>query len=56
MSQIADEIILVGDIMTEFPYPECTTSSITALAHFRKHNSTYRSADIEYVLFPVRHA
>jgi lanosterol synthase len=39
-----------GDIMTEFPYPECTTSAITALATFRKHNPTYRSADIEYVL------
>jgi lanosterol synthase len=36
-----------GDIMTEFPYPECTTSAITALSVFRKHHPAYRTADIE---------
>ena len=32
--------------MTEFNYPECTTSVITALAIFRKHYPHYRAADI----------
>ncbi|KAI6112730.1 terpenoid cyclases/protein prenyltransferase alpha-alpha toroid [Pisolithus sp. B1] len=36
-----------GDIMTEFCYPECTTSVITALSIFRKHHPSYRSADID---------
>jgi lanosterol synthase len=36
-----------GDIMTEFPYPECTTSAITALSVFRTHNPTYRAAEID---------
>ena len=35
--------------MTEFNYPECTTSVITALAIFRKHYPTYRKDDIQYV-------
>ena len=35
--------------MTEFNYPECTTSVITALAIFRKHYPTYRRDDIQYV-------
>nr|UPX76572.1 putative oxidosequalene clavarinone cyclase 804 [Hypholoma fasciculare] len=36
-----------GNIMTEYCYPECTTSVITALAIFRKHFPDYRTADIE---------
>lgn len=37
--------------MTEHNYPECTTSSITALAIFRKHYPKYRTAEIECVVF-----
>lgn len=33
--------------MTEYCYPECTTSVITALAIFRKHYPDYRAVDIE---------
>ena len=33
--------------MTEFNYPECTTSVITALSIFKKHNPDYRARDIE---------
>lgn len=33
--------------MTEFNYPECTTSVITALAIFRKHYPHYRPTDIQ---------
>ncbi|EJD41513.1 terpene synthase [Auricularia subglabra TFB-10046 SS5] len=36
-----------GNIMTEYNYPECTTSVITALALFRKAVPGYRAADIE---------
>lgn len=39
--------------MTEYCYPECTTSVITALAIFRKHFPDYRAADIECAPFPV---
>ncbi|KAJ3855089.1 terpenoid cyclases/protein prenyltransferase alpha-alpha toroid [Lentinula lateritia] len=39
-----------GDIMTEFCYPECTTSVITALAIFRKHVPDYRSRDIDITI------
>lgn len=39
-----------GNIMTEYNYPECTTSVITALSIFRKHNAEYRSRDIQYAL------
>ena len=42
-----------GNIMTEYCYPECTTSVITALAIFRKHFPDYRTADIECVIFPL---
>jgi lanosterol synthase len=35
--------------MTEYNYPECTTSVITSLAIFRKHYPRYRTSDIEYV-------
>ena len=38
-----------GNIMTEYCYPECTTSVITSLAIFRKHFPEYRKDDIEYV-------
>lgn len=43
-------IVIIGDIMIEYCYPECTTSVVTALSIFRKHYPDYRSADIEYVL------
>ena len=33
--------------MTEYEYPECTTSVITSLAIFRKRYPDYRSSDIE---------
>ncbi|PPQ66646.1 hypothetical protein CVT26_009400 [Gymnopilus dilepis] len=36
-----------GNIMTEYCYPECTTSVITSLAIFRKHFPEYRKDDIE---------
>ncbi|KAF8889368.1 terpenoid cyclases/protein prenyltransferase alpha-alpha toroid, partial [Infundibulicybe gibba] len=42
-----------GDIMTEYCYPECTTSVITSLAIFRKHYPHYRSDDIERT---IKHA
>ena len=33
--------------MTEFNYPECTTSVITALSIFRKHYPHYRATDVQ---------
>ncbi|KAF9477756.1 terpene synthase [Pholiota conissans] len=36
-----------GNIMTEYCYPECTTSTITSLAIFRKHYPDYRAQDID---------
>jgi lanosterol synthase len=42
--------------MTEYDYPECTTSVITSLAIFRQHYPHYRSADIEYVTPKCFHA
>lgn len=38
-----------GNIMTEYEYPECTTSVVTALAIFKKRYSTYRSKEIDAV-------
>ena len=38
---------IVGRIMIEHNYPECTTSVLTALAIFRKHYPGYRAVDIE---------
>lgn len=35
--------------MIEYAYPECTTSTITALSIFRKYYPDYRAAEIEYV-------
>ena len=35
--------------MTEFNYPECTTSVITALSIFKKYYPHYRANDIQYV-------
>lgn len=32
--------------MTEYDYPECTTSVITALSHFKKYYPNYRAAEI----------
>lgn len=37
--------------MIEYDYPECTTSVITALSIFRKHDPRYRTADIECAVF-----
>ncbi|KAL4246237.1 Lanosterol synthase [Abortiporus biennis] len=36
-----------GNIMIENNYPECTTSSITALSHFKKYYPDYRKDDID---------
>ncbi|KAF8899617.1 terpenoid cyclases/protein prenyltransferase alpha-alpha toroid [Gymnopilus junonius] len=41
---------VVGDIMTEYCYPECTTSVITSLAIFRKHFPEYRKEDIDLTM------
>jgi lanosterol synthase len=41
---------LLGDIMIEYCYPECTTSAITSLATFKKYYPDYRSQDIECVM------
>lgn len=38
---------VIGDIMIEFTYPECTTSVITGLAHFRRVFPEYRREEIE---------
>jgi lanosterol synthase len=38
---------LTGNIMTEFEYPECTTSVVTALAIFKKRYPTYRNQEID---------
>lgn len=38
---------LTGNIMTEYAYPECTTSVITALSIFKKHYPKYRAQEIE---------
>jgi hypothetical protein len=35
--------------MTEFEYPECTTSVITGLAIFKKRYPTYRNQEIDAV-------
>jgi lanosterol synthase len=42
-------MIIAGDIMIEYCYPECTTSVITCLSIFRQHFPTYRAADISCV-------
>lgn len=39
-----------GNIMTEYCYPECTTSVITSLSMFRKHYPHYRANDIDRTL------
>ncbi|KIY52935.1 terpene synthase [Fistulina hepatica ATCC 64428] len=36
-----------GNIMTEYCYPECTTSVITALSIFRRYYPDYRAEDID---------
>jgi lanosterol synthase len=41
--------ILIGNIMTEFEYPECTTSVITGLAIFKKRYPTYRNQEIDAI-------
>jgi len=38
-----------GNIMTEFEYPECTTSVVTALAIFKERYPTYRNQEIDTV-------
>ncbi|KAJ5710308.1 hypothetical protein N7488_004464 [Penicillium malachiteum] len=37
-------------IMVEYSYPECTTAVVTALALFRRHFPSYRSAEIHRVI------
>ncbi|KAG9104304.1 Lanosterol synthase (Oxidosqualene--lanosterol cyclase) [Ceratobasidium sp. 370] len=39
-----------GDIMIEFTYPECTTSVITGLAHFRRVFPDYRREEIDVTI------
>ncbi|KAJ9110722.1 hypothetical protein QFC20_002763 [Naganishia adeliensis] len=39
-----------GDIMIEYTYPECTTSSISALLQFSSQFPNYRTKDIERTL------
>ncbi|KAJ9099201.1 hypothetical protein QFC21_004081 [Naganishia friedmannii] len=39
-----------GDIMIEYTYPECTTSSISALLQFSSHLPNYRRKDIDRTL------
>ncbi|TFK98472.1 terpenoid cyclases/protein prenyltransferase alpha-alpha toroid [Pterulicium gracile] len=39
-----------GDIMIEYAYPECTTSTITALSIFRKYYPDYRAAEIDLTI------
>src|SRR6185437_7873983 len=46
----------LGNIMIEYDYPECTTSVVTALAHFRKYFPTYRKNDIQLVNHLFREA
>ncbi|KAL1710959.1 terpenoid cyclases/protein prenyltransferase alpha-alpha toroid [Schizophyllum commune] len=36
-----------GNIMVEYCYPECTTSVVTALSHFRKLYPDYRAQEID---------
>jgi len=44
-------MIELGNIMTEYTYPECTTSAISALSVFKKFYPDYRTADIEYGIY-----
>ena len=37
--------------MTEYTYPECTTSVLTALSIFKQYYPNYRRSDIEHVVF-----
>lgn len=39
--------------MTEYTYPECTTSAISALSVFKKFYPDYRAADIEYAIYCI---
>ncbi|KAF9035290.1 terpenoid cyclases/protein prenyltransferase alpha-alpha toroid [Panaeolus papilionaceus] len=39
-----------ANVMTDFCYPECTTSVITSLSIFTKHIPGYRSKDIELTI------
>jgi lanosterol synthase len=48
---LAEPTTLSGNIMTEYTYPECTTSVVSALFVFKKFYPDYRKAEIEYVLF-----
>jgi len=49
-SQFGSLTPVLGNIMTEYCYPECTTSVITSLSIFRKYYPHYRADDIESVL------
>ncbi|KAF8310084.1 terpene synthase [Clavulina sp. PMI_390] len=39
-----------GNIMTDYNYPECTTSAISALSVFKQFYPDYRRADVENVI------
>ncbi|OMH80144.1 Protostadienol synthase A [Zancudomyces culisetae] len=39
-----------GDIMTEYTYPECTTSVVLGLSEFKAKYPTYRRQDIDRVI------
>ncbi|KIY70790.1 terpene synthase [Cylindrobasidium torrendii FP15055 ss-10] len=39
-----------GDIMIEYNYPECTTSVVTALSHFRNRYPHYRNREIQQTI------
>ena len=41
--------ILVGDIMIDYTYVECTSAVMQALKHFTVQYPQYRSSDIRYI-------
>jgi squalene cyclase len=47
--QLQPLTVSIGNIMTEYCYPECTTSVITSLHIFKKYHPDYRSKEIECV-------
>ncbi|TFK45957.1 terpene synthase [Heliocybe sulcata] len=47
MLELINPAEVFGNIMTEYTYPECTTSVITALSIFQKYYPDYRKSDIK---------
>lgn len=39
-----------GNIMVEYPYVECTDSSVLGLTYFRKHHPEYRAQEIDLAI------